>query len=161
VLFDETAQVITRAVCDWAGVPPAESVLDLIARHTETDGRLLQPKRAAVELLNVIRPTVAVSWFVTFAGHVLHRWPQHRERLAAGDREWAVAFAHELRRFYPFAPFVGGLAVRDLQWQGEHIPAKAMVLLTSTARTTTPGCGRTRTGSIPSASSTGNPAATS
>jgi fatty-acid peroxygenase len=184
VLFDEAARVITRAVCEWAGVPladretaqmaadltamvdgfatlgprhwrarrargrcerrlaeliqgvrdghvaaPADSVLELVAAHTDTDGRPLDPRRAAVELLNVIRPTVAVSWFVTFAGHALHRWPEHRERLRAGDLAWAVAFAHELRRFYPFAPFVGGVAVRDLDWQGARIPAGAMVLL--------------------------------
>jgi fatty-acid peroxygenase len=184
VLFDESAQVITRAVCEWAGVPlagrdvpqlaadltamvdgfatlgprhwrarrargrcerrlaeliqqvrdgavtaPADAMLTVVARHTEPDGRLIEPKRAAVELLNVIRPTVAVSWFVAFAGHALSRWPQHRERLRAGDQAWAVAFAHELRRFYPFAPFVGGLGARDLDWRGEHIPAGAMVLL--------------------------------
>ena len=120
---------LIQQVRDGEVTAPADSVLDLVARHTETDGRLIEPRRAAVELLNVIRPTVAVSWFVTFAGHALHRWPQHRERLRAGDRAWAVAFAHELRRFYPFAPFVGGMAVRDLQWQGQHIPARAMVLL--------------------------------
>ena len=33
---------------------------------------------------NVIRPTVAVSWFVGFAAHALHRWPDDRERLRAG-----------------------------------------------------------------------------
>ncbi|GAA4608016.1 fatty-acid peroxygenase [Actinoplanes octamycinicus] len=181
ILFDETARVLTRAVCDWAGVPladadlhrtaadltalvdgfatagprhwrarrargrlerwlarviehartgePDDSVLDLVARHTGTDGRLLTPERAAVELLNVLRPTVAVSWFVTFAGHALHRWPRLRDRLRDGDLGYAVAFAHELRRFYPFAPFVGGLAVRDLTFQGEHIPRNALVLL--------------------------------
>ncbi|MFC3992362.1 cytochrome P450 [Actinoplanes siamensis] len=180
VLFDETAQVITRAVCDWSGVPLAEadvprtaadltslvdgfatagprhwrarrargrlerwltglieqarldgddSVLDQVARHTGTDGRLLPPRRAAVELLNIIRPTVAVSWFVTFAGHALHRWPWLRERLGGGDLEYAVAFAHELRRFYPFAPFVGGVAVRETTFGGERVPKGAMVLL--------------------------------
>jgi fatty-acid peroxygenase len=80
-------------------------------------------------MLNIIRPTAAVSWFVACMGHALHRWPQHRSRLAAGDMAYAVAFAHELRRFYPFAPFVGGVAVKDLTWQGEHIPGGSMVLL--------------------------------
>ncbi|WIM93078.1 cytochrome P450 [Actinoplanes oblitus] len=108
---------------------PDDSVLGLVARHTETDGRLLTPERAAVELLNVLRPTVAVSWFVTFAGHALHRWPELRDPLRDGDLGYAVAFAHELRRFYPFAPFVGGTAVRDLTFQDEHIPSGSLVLL--------------------------------
>jgi alkylated DNA repair dioxygenase AlkB len=35
--------------------------------------------------VNVIRPTVGVCWFVAFAAHALHRWPQNRERLRPGD----------------------------------------------------------------------------
>jgi fatty-acid peroxygenase len=184
VLFDEAARVITRGVCDWAGIPledvrvpavaadltamvdgfatlgprhwrarrargrqerwlaalveqvragtttpPAGSALEVVARYAEADGKLLDAKHAAVELLNFIRPTVAVSWFVAFTGHALHRWPQHRSRLRDGGVAYAVAFAHEARRFYPFAPFVGGLAVRDLAWQGKRIPRGSMVLL--------------------------------
>jgi fatty-acid peroxygenase len=184
VLFDEAAQVITRGVCDWAGIPlddahvpgvaadltamvdgfatlgprhwrarrargrqerwlaglieqvragastpPAGSALEVLARYTDTDGEPLDAQHAAVELLNFIRPTVAVAWFVAFTGHALHRWPRHRSRLQEGGMAYAVAFAHETRRFYPFAPFVGGRAVRDLTWQGTHIPRGSMVLL--------------------------------
>ncbi|MFI0999482.1 cytochrome P450 [Streptomyces galbus] len=106
-----------------------DSVLDRVARHREASGQLLEPGTAAVELLNVIRPTVAVSWFVAFAAHALHRWPQHRERLRAGDTAYAAAFVHEVRRFYPFAPFLGGLAATDLTWNGAHLPEGGLVLL--------------------------------
>ncbi|MEG8278729.1 cytochrome P450 [Streptomyces sp. AHA2] len=104
------------------------SVLDVVARHRDADGRLLDAHTAAVELLNVVRPTVAVCWFIAYAGHALRR-PDVREELRGGDPAYAVAFAHELRRFYPFAPFVGGRAVADLDWHGEPIPQGAMVLL--------------------------------
>ncbi len=184
VLFDEAARILSRAVCEWSGVPitaaevgdlaadltamvdgfatlgprhwrarrargrwqrrlatlidqvragtvvpPAGSALSVVADFTDTDGEPLDAKHAAVELLNILRPTVAVSWFVAFTGHALHRWPEHRSRLRAGDMAYAVAFAHEVRRFYPFAPFIGGRAVRDLTWQDERIPAGSMVLL--------------------------------
>ncbi|MEU3948826.1 cytochrome P450 [Streptomyces sp. NPDC029526] len=108
---------------------PAGSVLDLVARHRDADGGRLDAKTAAVELLNVLRPTVAVSWFVAFAAHALRRGPEHREPLRAGDPAFAVAFTHEVRRFYPFVPFLGGLAVRDLQWRGETLPAGGLVVL--------------------------------
>jgi fatty-acid peroxygenase len=108
---------------------PAGSVLDVVARHRDSAGELLEPRVAAVEVLNVIRPTVAVSWFVAFAGHALVRWPEHRDRLRAGDRAFAVAFAHEVRRFYPFAPFIGGRTPREVEWDGERVPAGSMVLL--------------------------------
>ncbi|OLF14799.1 cytochrome P450 [Actinophytocola xanthii] len=103
------------------------SALEVVATHREINGEGLHPRLAAVELLNVIRPTVAVCWFVAYAGHALHRWPEYRDALAAGHG--VTEFVQELRRFYPFAPFIGGRAVRDLSWHGEHIPAGAMVLL--------------------------------
>jgi fatty-acid peroxygenase len=108
---------------------PVGYALDVVAHHREADGEQLNPRLAAVELLNVIRPTVAVCWFVAYAGHALHRWPEHRERLASGDVAFAEAFTHELRRFYPFAPFIGGRAVKDLTYAGDRIPAGALVLL--------------------------------
>jgi fatty-acid peroxygenase len=183
VLMDEAARVLTRGVCDWAGVPvsdeelpalagdlttlvdgfatgaprhwrarrvrqrreawlagvvdavragerssPAGSVLDVVATHRDSEGELLEPRVAAVEVLNVIRPTVAVSWFVGFAAHALHRWPASRDRLRAGGA-YATAFAHEVRRYYPFAPFIGGRAPREVEWDGERVPAGSMVLL--------------------------------
>ncbi len=71
-----------------------------------------------------------MCWFVAYAAHALHRAPGIRDRLAdEDDTAYAVAFAHEVRRFYPFAPFVGGRAVTDLRWEGEPIPSGALVLL--------------------------------
>jgi fatty-acid peroxygenase len=107
----------------------AGSVLEVVSRHTDAEGELLSPRIAAVEVLNVIRPTVAVCWFVAFSAHALHRWPQHRDRLRGGDPVFATAFAHEVRRYYPFAPFIGGLAPRDVEFEGERVPAGSMVLL--------------------------------
>lgn len=115
-----------------SGRGPAAAPGSLPARaaaHRDADGGLLTPHTAAVELLNVVRPTVAVSWFVAFAAHALHRWPGHRERLRDGDPAYATAFAHEVRRFYPFAPFLGGRAARDLTWRGHAVPAGGTVLL--------------------------------
>ncbi|WP_246016768.1 cytochrome P450 [Micromonospora pisi] len=105
------------------------SAVDVVARHRGVDGKPLDARIAGVELLNVVRPTVAVCWFVAFAAHALHRWPVFRARLRSGGAAYTEAFVHEVRRFYPFAPFVGGRAVKDLSWRGEPIPAHAIVLL--------------------------------
>ncbi|WP_328466091.1 cytochrome P450 [Actinoplanes sp. NBC_00393] len=110
-----------------AKAPTAEP-LSVVAHHTDEHG-LLDPRTAAVELLNIIRPTTAVAWFVAFAAHALDRWPRHGIRLRAGDDEYTRAFVHEVRRFYPFAPFLGGRATRDHFFQGEPIPAGTLVLL--------------------------------
>jgi fatty-acid peroxygenase len=105
------------------------SVVDVVANHRDADGEHLTPRVAAVELLNVIRPTTAIAWFVAFSGHALIRWPQLRERLASGEPAYAEAWAHEVRRFYPFAPFIGGRAPSAVEWDGQQIPRNAMVLL--------------------------------
>lgn len=190
VLFDEVGRMLTRAACQWVGIPLAEpdvaplaadlvalvdgfgslgprhwrarharslreqwladlvrqvrhagpdpaagspvppgSPADLVARYRDTEGEPLDPRVAAVEVLNLLRPVVAVCWYVAFAAHALHRWPETRERLRSGDAEQTAAFGHEVRRFYPFAPFVGGRATRDLAWQEVPIPAGSLVLL--------------------------------
>jgi fatty-acid peroxygenase len=184
VLFDEVGQLLTRAVCRWAGVPvsdeevpavardllamvdgfatggprhvrarrargrreawlarlvsdvragtttvPVGSAVEVVAAHRDAEGEQLDPRIAAVELLNIIRPTTAVTWFVAFSGHALIRWPENRKRLAHGDASFAEAFAHEVRRFYPFAPFIGGRAPREIEWDGVRIPKNSMVLL--------------------------------
>jgi fatty-acid peroxygenase len=108
---------------------PSGSAVDVVARHRDADGTLLDTRVAAVELINVIRPTVAISWFLAFSGHALATWPQYRGMLAARDPAFAEAWAHEVRRFYPFAPFIGGKAPQALEYDGERIPKGAMVLL--------------------------------
>lgn len=97
--------------------------------HFEEDGRPLDPGTAAVELLNVLRPATAVAWLVAFAAHALDRWPAHREPLRDGDDAFTRAFVQEVRRFYPFTPYLGGRAARHLRFLGEQVPAGTLVLL--------------------------------
>ncbi|NYJ04005.1 cytochrome P450 [Petropleomorpha daqingensis] len=120
---------LVSAVREGRTTVPEGSAVNVVARHRDSDGELLDPRVAAVELINIIRPTVAISWFLAFSGHALIRWPEHRERLASGDPAFALAFAHEVRRFYPFAPFLGGKAPREIEWDGQRIPQGAMVLI--------------------------------
>jgi fatty-acid peroxygenase len=82
-----------------------------IVDHRDSDGALLPARVAAVEIINILRPATAISWFVAYAGHALHQWPEHRAPLR--DPAYVSAFAHELRRYYPFVPFLGALARVD------------------------------------------------
>jgi fatty-acid peroxygenase len=109
--------------------PPAGSALDLVSRHTDADGRPLREHTAAVELLNVVRPTVAVAWFAGFLGLALHRHPQWRPRLASGDDEVVEAFVHEIRRYYPFVPALAARVRHEFRWQGHRFRRGQRVLL--------------------------------
>ncbi|WP_231953550.1 cytochrome P450 [Actinoplanes derwentensis] len=119
---------LSKIIASVRSQPVTKSPLSIVAHHRD-DGELLDPRTAAVELLNIVRPAIAVAWFVAFAGHAMDMWPRHQSRLRAGDDEYTKAFAHEVRRFYPFVPFLGGQATRDLFFQGEPIPAGTLVLL--------------------------------
>ncbi|GIM97016.1 cytochrome P450 [Paractinoplanes toevensis] len=105
---------------------PGPSPLSAIAHHT-ADGYLMDARTAAVEVINIIRPATAVTYLIAFAAHALERQPRIRARLA--DDRYALAFVHEVRRFYPFVPFLGGRAARDLYFQRTDIPRGGLVLL--------------------------------
>jgi fatty-acid peroxygenase len=111
------------------GQAAPESWLGRAAAYCDVDGRPLPEKVAAVELLNVLRPTVAVSWLASFAAIALVEHPEWRDRIAADEPAAAQAFAHEVRRYYPFVPVLAARARTDVHFAGYHLPAGHRVLL--------------------------------
>ncbi|WNB84734.1 cytochrome P450 [Cellulomonas sp. ATA003] len=105
------------------------SALTAVATHRDPDGHLLDSRTAAVELLNLLRPTVAVDRFITFAALALHQHPQWRTRLRDGDDHDAELFVQEVRRFYPFFPVAAARVRSAFDWRGVHFPAGGRVLL--------------------------------
>ncbi|HKF83151.1 MAG TPA: cytochrome P450 [Solirubrobacterales bacterium] len=100
--------------------PPEGSALAAIASHRDLEGRALPVEVAAVELLNVLRPTVAVTRYVTFAALALHEHPGWRERLSENRQGDVARFAQEVRRLSPFFPLITGRAARELEWHGHR-----------------------------------------
>lgn len=109
--------------------PPPSSTLAVIALHRDLSGKPLSPRTAAVEVLNVLRPTVAVAVFIVFAAHALHRHPESCQRLQAGEAGYADLLVQEVRRFYPFFPAVTARARGDFDWKGFQIPKGVRVML--------------------------------
>lgn len=112
------ARALVEAV--RAGRLPADpaSALAVIARHRDHEDRLLDTKVAAVELINLLRPIVAVARFIVFGALAMHQFPEWRARLAGADDALLTMFAQEVRRYYPFFPAVGGRATGDFEWKG-------------------------------------------
>lgn len=184
VLYDELHELLTRAVCAWAGVPladseakrrarelsalfdyagslgpkhwwsrlarrrterwietlvtriraghvqpPKESASHVIAFYHDLNGNLLTPHIAAVEIINVIRPTVAVAVYITFIARALHEHPESRARLAAGGERYADLFVQEIRRCYPFFPAVAARVRQDFEWKGYRFARGQRVML--------------------------------
>jgi fatty-acid peroxygenase len=106
----------------------------MMAHHRDMDGRPLPLRTAAVELLNVIRSTTAVAWYVAFAALALHVYPEWRDKLARepfgeGAGELTDLFVQEVRRYYPFFPFLGAKARTSFDWHGQHFGKGTLVLL--------------------------------
>ena len=92
------------------------------ARLTRED---LDVRAAAVELLNFVRPIVAVSVYMVFVAHALHQNPEAQPR----GPEATERFVQEVRRFYPFAPAVAARVKRDFDWAGIRFAKGRRVLL--------------------------------
>lgn len=108
---------------------PKGSAASVCAEHRDSNGDRLPANIAAVELNNVIRPTVAIARYITFAALALHEHPQYVAKLRSGGDEDLVHFVHEIRRFYPFFPAVAAVTKEDFSWRGHHFPKGQWVIL--------------------------------
>ncbi len=112
---------------------PDESPAHRIALHREPSAtgaaQLMDARMAAIELINLIRPTVAISWYITFSALALHQHPEWRQRLQTATDEELGQFVNEIRRFYPFAPLTGARVRDEFVWQGYTFPKGTLVTL--------------------------------
>ena len=120
---------LVRAVRAGELYPPDRSALTVIAGFRDGQGERLSEEVAAVELINVLRPIVAVSYFITFAAAALISHPQWREAFAHGAEADLDGFVHEVRRYYPFFPAVPGRATESFGWQGVQFAAGDLAVL--------------------------------
>ena len=120
---------LIRNARDAATAVSGSDPLAAVALHRDLNGALLEPEVAAVELINILRPTVAVARYVVFAALSLHADPRLGDALARGGDEDLEAFVQEVRRFYPFFPFVAGRVAGEFSWRGQRVPKGRRVLL--------------------------------
>lgn len=99
------------------------------AHLRDAKGQLLDLKPASVDLLNILRPTVAIAWYIVFEALALHRHPEWIETLRNEYEKWEEPFVQEVRRFYPFFPFVAAKVKEDFEWQGHLFKKSTRTLL--------------------------------
>lgn len=110
-------------------IAPKDSALSLIAWHRELNGKLLNSKTAAVELINILRPITAIATYVTFGALALHLYPAHKKNLLKAKEEDLTMFAQEIRRYFPFGPFLAARVRNDFQWQKHYFEKGTLVFL--------------------------------
>ncbi len=109
--------------------PPENTALYRFAWHRELDGNLLDIEIATVEVINILRPIVAIAIFINFIALAVHHYPKEREKLQIGDEKYAEMFIQEVRRFYPFFPFLQALVKKDFIWNGYQFEKGTLTLL--------------------------------
>lgn len=109
--------------------PEKGTAADIIAWQLDQRGKLLKNEVAAVELLNIIRPIVAIATYVTFGAVALFKNPECRNKLQLDDERYNEMFVQEVRRFYPFTPFVGAKVKKSFVWKQFYFPKGTLVML--------------------------------
>jgi fatty-acid peroxygenase len=97
--------------------------------YRDLNGNHLDSHMAGVELINVLRPIVAISTFITFLALALHEYPEYKENLLTGDSKNLEAFVQEVRRYYPFTPLLGARVKKDFIWKKCEFKEGMLVLL--------------------------------
>ena len=115
---------LVRAVRAGRIHPPEDTAVATLAAAPD-----LPDLVAGTELLNLVRPTVAVAYFGAYAAQALLERPDWRAPLAAGSRQHLRAFEHEIRRWYPFTPLLTGRLREPYPWQGRELPAGSWIVL--------------------------------
>jgi fatty-acid peroxygenase len=100
-----------------------------MAFHKDLDGQLLDTQMAAIELINVLRPIVAIAVYITFSALALNEHPEYKENLKTGDSKHIKSFVQEVRRYYPFGPFLGAKVKKNFIWRDHEFKEGQLVFL--------------------------------
>lgn len=104
--------------------------LPAFAECRDEHGEPLPSRIVAVELLNLIRPIVAVARYMVFSVLALHTNPDSRDRLRQPtESAYRSAFIQEVRRYYPFFPFLVARVRKDFAWHGYRFPEGWQVVM--------------------------------
>lgn len=99
------------------------------ASHHDENEQRLSPKVVAVELLNLLRPIVAIAVYICFIVHALQHFSEVKTKLTSNFEKYAEPFIHEVRRYYPFFPFVTARVKKDFTWHNFTFKKGMLALL--------------------------------
>ncbi|MBT0585189.1 cytochrome P450 [Alteromonas oceanisediminis] len=136
------AQKLIQDSRDNATNSDKHCALHVFAHYRSPNGSLIDAKAAAVDLLNIIRPIVAIGRYVCFCAFALHKHPEYHSTLANGSDDDIHHFVQEVRRYYPYFPFAAAKVARDFTWQGYRFEQGTRVLLDLYGTNRAPGMWR-------------------
>ncbi|MFD1706310.1 cytochrome P450 [Siminovitchia sediminis] len=113
---------------EWS--PDPQTALYTMSWHKDVEGERLDPHTAAVEILNILRPITAIAIYMCFTVLALEQFPEEKGKLASEPTgQYLQWFVQEIRRFYPFFPFVTARVKKDFTWSNYDFEKDTLTLL--------------------------------
>ena len=109
--------------------PPQGTALYEFSHWEDFEGNLMDSRLCSIDLMNVVRPLVAINRFVSFGVKAFHDYPGEAERVFNNEDDYAYKFIQEVRRFYPFVPYLPGKAAVDIDFEGYTIEKDTFLVL--------------------------------
>lgn len=109
--------------------PDKGTALYAFSHWKDMNGNQMDSRLAAIDLMNTIRPLVAINRFVAYGVLAMHEFPGERARVAMDENNYAYKFVQEVRRYYPFVPFLPAKAKKDITFEGYDIPKDTFMVL--------------------------------
>lgn len=106
-----------------------DTILYEFATYKNIEGIPFHVKTASVEVINLLRPIVAISIFINFLVLAVYHYPEAKKKLTSKDVQYREMFVQEVRRFYPFFPFVAALAKKDFTWNDYQFKEGTLTIL--------------------------------
>lgn len=119
---------IVTQVRDQKLTPKENTALHKFSWHRDLDGNLLPSPTVAVEVLNILRPLVAISIYICYVALALHHYPEEAIKVQQNE-EYAMMFIQEVRRYYPFFPAIPALVKKDFTWKHFRFRQGTLTLL--------------------------------
>jgi fatty-acid peroxygenase len=126
---DAWATRVINEVRQGRRTPEKRTAAWVMAHATDLEGHLLPAHTAGVELLNVLRPTVAVAYLAAHAALELEANPDLADRCATGEPAAVEKFCQEIRRTSPFVPPLAGRSRCPFTWHGHQVDEGERVFL--------------------------------
>ena len=126
---EQWIETIIKEIRNGERNAPKDTPLYQFSFYEELNQKPLSNRKAAVELINVIRPIVAISIYIVFAALALHDNPKTIPLLKDPNDPYYDMFVQEVRRFYPVGPFLGARAKKNFTWRGYAFKRGTLVFL--------------------------------
>lgn len=109
--------------------PDENTALYQFSWHRDSDGNLLPSPTVAVEILNILRPLVAISIYICYVALALHHHPEEANKVKSNGDDYAKMFIQEVRRYYPFFPVIPAIVKKDFTWKDYQFKKGTLTML--------------------------------